>query len=444
MKRFCLLAVTWLACGHNADDFPIPGAEGPPPLGGETGEGGSPGGAGGVSGEPLEMEPAGELGPTSFFRLDRVHRIEITMAPEMWKAFMADHTHYGLRPEPRWFTADFKIDGTVLPSVAFHTFGFGSRLEQKAKPNLSLDLNRNVKGQNLRGITRMRIKNNGQDITGLRQALIYRAMREANVMAPRSTFTDIFVNGEWYGFYSIEEAFNKSFVRERTGNDDGPAYEADGCQGLVAPADGCENIKGAYTRDFNPMVGNGETLGALCTAVNGPAEGFMARADTQMILREWVDQIAIDNAFAGDRDGYSTSGGNFRTYYDTKLQKTRMVILGPDDTFVRENYLMPHFLKPEPKTGCTDHNPAFRDIVLEKLTATPEGLAYYKDAVRKLRTGVMNADRMKRTVDKLWSIFGARIRADRRNVQYVDPERSKDEIKQYIDLRWAALEAAGL
>jgi hypothetical protein len=385
-------------------------------------------------------------GAAAFFRTEVIHRIEITIDPAMWQAYMVDHTNYARRPDPVWFRADFTIDGTPLKDVGFHTFGFGSRVENKQKPNLSLDLNRNVPGQHLGGVKRMRIKNNGQDVTGLRQALVYEAMRESKLLAPRTTFADLFVNGEAWGFYTVEEHFNKDFVRERTGNDNGTAYEATDCHGFVAAPDtGCSRIMGAFDRDFNPNLGQGEDLVALCNAMNSPPEQFMSAVGALAHLPDWIGQLAIDTALAGDHDGYSTAGANFRLYRDTALGKFRLIILGPDHTFVAWMLPEPDPLRPKPNQRCTlDPMFTYRDIFLDRLIASPEGLAMYQQAVRSLRTGAMEAGKLKRRVDELWGIVGSHVMSDARRTAHMSPGERLLEIKGYIDRRWPALEQAGL
>ena len=184
--------------------------------------------------------------------------------------------------------------------------------------------------------------------------LVYEAMRESKLLAPRTTFANLFVNGEAWGFYTVEEHFNKDFVRERTGNDDGTAYEATDCHGFVAAPDtGCDRIMGAFDRDFNPNLGQGEDLVELCKAMNAPPEQFLSAVGALAHLPDWIGQLAIDTALAGDHDGYSTAGANFRLYRDTALGKFRLVILGPDDTFALLKLPDPDPLRPRPNTRCS-------------------------------------------------------------------------------------------
>jgi hypothetical protein len=94
---------------------------------------------------------------------------------------------------------------------------------------------------------------------------------------------------------------------------------------------------------------------------------------------------------------------------------------------------------------CVMRNPAYRDIFLEKLLATPAGADMYKQAVKKLRAGPMSAATMKARVDALWTLVGALAESDpRRATTPPDPATSKDQIKTYLDARSAQLDAAGL
>ena len=394
-------------------------------------------------GTPIDVPPDHAAAAADFFQLSMVHRVEITIDPAQWQGFMQEHAN--TLAVPQWRQADFKIDGVPLTKVGFKTFGFGSRLSAPNKPNLNLDLKKYVAGQNFNGVSRMRIKNNGQDPSGLREAISYEAMRTAGLGAARSTWAELSVNGEPYGFYSVEEAFTSSFVFERTGNENGTAYEADDCQGFVAPTiGGCAKILDFYQRAFNPLVGAGEDLVALCTAMNGPADQFVSSVSPLIDLDQWITAVAAATALAGDYDGFSTNGNNFRMYHDTATNKMLLFIFGPDVTYDVDYLPFPDPLDPKPGADCAMRNPMYHDIFLEKLRGTPEGLARYTAAVKKLRMGPMSPTMVKQRVDALWTTVGAWVKADPRRAMTPDPEVSKDQIKDYIDMRVTALEGAGL
>ena len=115
-------------------------------------------------------------------------------------------------------------------------------------------------------------------------------------MAPRSTYAELIVNNEAYGLYSVEESFTSSFVRERTGNDNGAAYEAIDCQGFVAPLGGCAALIEDFTRPFNPTAGAGEDLAAAVHGHERSGRAVRARGD------------AADRARPVDRGGRRRHG----------------------------------------------------------------------------------------------------------------------------------------
>jgi CotH kinase protein len=418
---------------------------GPVPVGG-TGGGALGGAPGSDAGPPPQGGPPSSppnAGLDDFFQVAKVHRIELTVAPATWQAFLKEHAAPGEMVGR--FEGDVRIDGTALTQVGWKTFGWGSRLENPEKPNLHFDFNDKIAGQNFRGVTRLRLKNNGQDPSGLRQTIVYEAMRKAGLSPPRTTFAELLVNGEPYGFYLVEESFNKEFVRTRTGNDDGAAYEPETCRGFVKPPQGdCTALLIDFKRSFNTMAGAGDDLVQLCAVMNGPADAFLAGVGSKIELAEWVLAIAADTALAGDSDGFSTNGANFRLYHDTASDRLRLYIFGTDTTFDPKYLPGPNPLHPEPEESCRAVNPSYHDIFLEKLLATPAGLALYKDAVRALREGAMSPAAIKARVDALWAALGDKIKSDPRLPKASDPVASKDKIKAFVDARDAELRQAGL
>jgi hypothetical protein len=431
------------ACGSSDS-----GGPGPDAGGGTGGAGGVGGGGSGGTGDPADagsdaprgMRLGGDGGVASFFQTEAIHQIDIVVPAADWAKLLQENMN--LDTAPTWHEATFNIDGVVATRVGFKTFGFGSRLENPGKPNLNLDFNRYLIGQSFMGIGKMRLKNNGQDPSALRQAITYEALRASDVMAPRSTFAELSVNGQPFGFYFVEESFSKAFVKERTGNDNGAGYEADDCQGFVAPeVGGCPALQQTYLRSFNEPVATGEDLTMACTAMNGPATEFVTAVSSIIKLDEWVRAVAVDTALAGDYDGFSTNGANFRLYHDTALNRLRMVILGPDTSY--DPNFMPDPISPKPDDNCVNANPLYHDIFLEKLMGTPEGTEMYHQAVKALRQGPMAPATLKARVDALWAVIGEHAKGDLHRVPASDPEGSKESIKAYIDARDAELTAKG-
>jgi hypothetical protein len=284
--------------------------------------------------------------------------------------------------------------------------------------------------------------NNGQDVSGLRQPLTYEAMRGAGLWAPRTSYATLTVNKEAYGFYLLEESFTKAFVHERSGDDSGAAYEAGNCQGFVAPRTGCQSLPDFYPRPFNPMAGAGEELSAICAVLSKPADQVLGGLSAYLDVGEWARALAADLAIAGDYDGFSTNGSNFRLYHDTRAGRLRLIIYGPDTTYDPENLPRPDPLAPAPEVGCS--GTGYRDVFLEKLTGTAAGLEIYQKEVRALRQGLMSPAVIKARADALWRAIGPLVLADPRRPPEIDPEVSRRTIDTYMTRRVAQLVSAGL
>ena len=384
----------------------------------------------------------GAAARAAFFVTTKIHKLELAVEAADWQRFMAEHRNLDPDAVFTWHTGDVTLDGAKLPRSGFKAFGYGSREANPNKPNLRIDFKRNDPNQDNGGVEGLRAKNCGQDVTCLREPLTFDAMRAAGLPVLRTTFADVFVNGEAFGFYLLEESIGRDFVRDLTGNDDGAIYEAGDCQGFVPPAKGCAALLDLYQQPFNVPVSTGADLAAICAAINGDPAQFASSVGALVKLDEWIQAVAADTAIAGDYDGFSTNGANFRLYGDTKLKKMRLVITGPDTTYDPDYH--PDPLKPAPGSDCKKANPAYRDLFLEKLTATPAGLEQYKSAVRGLRQGEMSPAKLGAGVDALWAVIGARVKADPKRTARPDPEASKEDIKKYLTRRNTALAALGM
>ena len=387
--------------------------------------------------------PPAEPTTDEFFRIDAIHRIDLTADAAEWQRFLAEHKDPDATPT--WHQADLRVDGTPLKQVAFKTFGYGSREAAPDKPNLNIDFEKNIDGQSYAGLSRFRVKNNGQDPSALHQVVTYEALRANGLWAPRTTFAQLYVNGQEYGFYTVEESFGKSFVRARGAMDTGAAYEAGDCHGFMPVNGSCDNLVDQYNAAFNSATtSTGEELVAICNALAKPADKVLTALNPILDIHEWARAIAADLAIAGDNDGFSTAASNFRLYHDPKTNKLRLIIMGPDDTYIPDWLPDPDPKKPQPADYCKDRNPGFHDVFLEQLLATAEGLAIYRDEVQALRKGAMSAARIKERVNAIWGVTKGPVLADPKLAKDADPEGIKDGMIEFIDRRVVHLEAAGL
>lgn len=85
------------------------------------------------------------------------------------------------------------------------------------------------KKQTLLGLDKMVLNNNFSDPSYIREYLHYEALRSVGVDAPLTVFTNLYINGELYGFYVGVEAIDDSYLERTYGEnyDDGVLYDTE-------------------------------------------------------------------------------------------------------------------------------------------------------------------------------------------------------------------------
>lgn len=161
----------------------------------------------------------------------RLLQIRITIKDDDWDALRRQQRHgasfFAGAPidDPfTWFSADIKIDGTVVRKVGLRKKGLFGSMDSE-RPSLRIKFNEFVDQDPVEGLDRLTLNNNKQDTSQVSQYLTYKLFRDAGVRAPRSSFAWVMVNGEDLGIYSNVESINKPFLKRAFGDDSGNLYE---------------------------------------------------------------------------------------------------------------------------------------------------------------------------------------------------------------------------
>ena len=97
--------------------------------------------------------------------------------------------------EFEYVKANLEFEGQAFNDVAVRYKGNGTFLESRGstKRSLKIDLNKNVKGQKLAGITKLNLHNNITDPSEMNEPLSHRLYRDAGVPAPRTAYARVYV-----------------------------------------------------------------------------------------------------------------------------------------------------------------------------------------------------------------------------------------------------------
>lgn len=166
-----------------------------------------------------------------------MHTVYIeTSLPNWFDSLEADYkANIDIKGHPqKYFVCKITVDGVTLDSCGFKEKGNASNSlvsYGKKKPiKVSFDAFRE---QNIDGLKKINLNNFTNDPSLVRDAICMKLMRDEGIYSPRTSYTKLFINGEYIGLYVIIENVDKTFLKSKFGgaNNDGNLYKTDrNCQ----------------------------------------------------------------------------------------------------------------------------------------------------------------------------------------------------------------------
>jgi spore coat protein H len=281
----------------------------------------------------------------------------------------------------------FTFDGLTLEEVGIRLKGnHGSARDiSTGKVAFSVKLNEFIPGQKLFGLKKLIINNEVQDSSFVARRLGYEIWRRAGVPAPRVAYARLTFNGEYFGLYTIEEAYGKDLLARWFDDPGGNLYEGNGAD--------ISNV-GAMELDTNELANDRSDLTALAEALETPDEAFLeaisAHVDLEQFTRYWAVERLLDHY-----DGYGTvrsdqccSPNNYYAYYDPGRQGFVFLPRGADTVF--------RF----PDSDISDP-PREKASLAWRLFHIPEGRARLASTMEELLEQVWKVEELEAVLDDL-------------------------------------------
>ncbi len=168
---------------------------------------------------PSAAQGAGE----SIFSGTQVFTINIEFTQTAWWDSLVFYYNEGLE---HYMPATVTIDGVAYDSVGVRLKGNASYTHPNNKKPFRLSFDEFLGDQRWDGLKGVHLNNCWEDPTFMREKLFLDYCRTANIPAPRGNFASLYLNGELWGFYSMVEHVDKTFMSGRFGNKDGNLYKA--------------------------------------------------------------------------------------------------------------------------------------------------------------------------------------------------------------------------
>jgi len=125
-------------------------------------------------------------------------------------------------------SVEMKIDGNIVSQVGLTTKGEKSySAAQYDKRPFKIKTDKYIPGQKYEGIKRFNLHNNTYDNSVIREKLTSDAALQLGIPAPKVAFAEVYINGKYWGVYTIVEAQDEIYKRT-FGNNDGYTMESFG------------------------------------------------------------------------------------------------------------------------------------------------------------------------------------------------------------------------
>ncbi|NOU82419.1 hypothetical protein GC101_26475 [Paenibacillus sp. LMG 31459] len=250
----------------------------------------------------------------SLFTPDKIINVKVTIADEDWTSILASP----LDKEYKSVTVD--VDGNVLENVGFSTKGnltlkSVAAMTDSDRYSFRLKFDKYDKTQTLLGLDKMVLNNSYSDPSFLREYLHYEALRSIGEDVPLTVFTNLYINGELYGFYVGVEAVDDSYLERNFGEDadSGVLYDTEE-QSYLKAEEGSDYDSLTYetgTEDDKTSLKN------FISVLNAMPDGEKGNIESVLDVDSALKYIAA-NAVLGNYDSYNgDKGHNYLLYGDS-------------------------------------------------------------------------------------------------------------------------------
>jgi hypothetical protein len=215
--------------------------------------------------------------------------------------------------------ASIVIDGKKIDSVGVKLKGNFSYSIPTSKKPMKIDFNAFVKGKNYDGLVALNLSNEYPDPSLLRNSVAFKLYHDRKLIAPRLSFSRVYVNDVFKGLYAVIEQTDKPYLRRHFGNASGT---------LIKPLSSPLFYSGMDSSSFHTKfeVKSKDTHAAwadlidLCRKIeNTSADDFYDSLKTLIDFDSFISLFATDIVL-NNWDSY-LYGQNYYLYRDTASGK---------------------------------------------------------------------------------------------------------------------------
>ncbi len=264
----------------------------------------------------------------STFNSSAIHTVNFYFTdPAFWDSLMTYHS------TDQCYLGAVDIDGAYFDSVCVSLKGnssFNSMPGVKKSIKIEFD---EYKAQKFDGLKTINLNNAFKDPTLMREKLMNDFMNAHGIPAPRCAYANVYINGTLWGFYTLVEQVNKTFLTYHFGNNDGNLYKGDPHGDLKWKGNLASSYYGDYELKTNTTVNDWSELVHLLDELNNtPPANFYDSLEVVLNSTYAIKAWAANNMFV-NLDSYLGSGHNYYIYHDTITGKFNWIAWDVNEAF---------------------------------------------------------------------------------------------------------------
>lgn len=267
----------------------------------------------------------------------KLHKIELIFHPDSMIALFdlanrwTDHS----------YPATFIYDQTdTLYQVGVRIKGNSSRNAKKLSVKISTD---EFNNQEFQGLKTFNLNGNHNDPSVCREFLSTYVLGVNNVVAQRSNWVQLFINGNYHGLYNNAEQINKTFLESRFGNKNGNLYKCSWPADLIW----INNDQNTYKNIINPSPLNerayelktnesqddySDLVHLIDVINNTSSSNFKTEIEAIFDVQAYLKTLAVE-VLIGHWDNYFYNKNNYYLYFNTATSKFVYIPYDMDNTF---------------------------------------------------------------------------------------------------------------
>ena len=254
----------------------------------------------------------------NFYKNDLLHTIELQFdQPDYWDQMEINFSNnFGGINDHVYILGSVTIDGEKLDSVGIRFKGFTSFPFGEDKKPFKLDFNEFVPGQSFDGLRKMNLNNGTGDPSFQRDVLCYKLMRDMGVKAPRTSWTRLYINGQYWGLYQVIEQVDQEFLENNFADSKGNLFKNKGWSFLEWMGESQEPYAEIFDLKTNEDEDDWSGFIELMDVINNTSdEDFENMIEDHFNVELFLKTLSVDIA-TNNWDSFMDHGRNWYMYED--------------------------------------------------------------------------------------------------------------------------------